>query len=86
MENTLFRINALVDKTFDNMDKTYKDENEIEQCNKEIKKWMKFWLSFRVSQQLPPGCIELKPFLRKQTADLMYTPNQDFIAFIETGS
>ena len=33
---------------------------------------------------MPPGCIELKAFLRKQTADLMYTPNQDFIAFIET--
>ena len=69
VENTLYMINALVDKTFDNIDKQYNDENGVQQTNKKIKKWIKYGLAFKVSQQLPPGYMQLRPFLRKWTAD-----------------
>ena len=83
VENTLYKVNTLVDKTFDSLDKIYIDQHGVSQDNRQIKKWIKYSLSFRISQQLPQSCIELRPFLRKHTADLLFTPKQDFIDFID---
>ena len=84
IESTLYRIDTAVDKTFDSQDKVYADEDGKLQDNKQIKKFIKSRLAFQMSQNLPIECKDLKPYLLKHTAELMNTPNQNFIKFIDT--
>ena len=69
IESTLYSIDAAVDKTFDNKDRFYTDDDGVQQNNRQTKRFSKYHLAFQMACNLPAECKDLKPYLLKTQID-----------------